>query len=114
FVFLFLRLDEGEGSDPRPPTLTRLWLLAALLYLTRPDDCVLIAPLLLIASWRYRWTTAARSAAIGLLPALLWTAFAVIYYGFPFPNTAYAKLSMGIDPAELRAQGLLYLVDSLD
>lgn len=48
------------------------------------------------------------------MPALAWTAFALIYYGFPFPNTAYAKLAMGIDRGELRAQGLLYLVDSLD
>jgi len=43
-----------------------------------------------------------------------WTLFSLIYYGFPFPNTAYAKLATGIDSGELRAQGLLYLLDSLD
>jgi hypothetical protein len=48
-----------------------------------------------------------------LLPAVLWTLFALVYYGFPFPNTAYAKLAMGIDPADLRTQGALY-PDRLD
>jgi arabinofuranosyltransferase len=35
-------------------------------------------------------------------------------YGFPFPNTAYAKLAMGIDRSELWTQGFLYLIDSVD
>ena len=43
-----------------------------------------------------------------------WTAFALIYYGFPFPNTAYAKLAMGIARGDVWTQGVLYLVDSLD
>src|SRR5262249_25959041 len=56
----------------------------------------------------------ARSALIGMIPAILWTLFAILYYGFPFPNTAYAKLGMGIDRGELWTQGLLYFVDSID
>jgi len=48
------------------------------------------------------------------VPAVAWTLFSLVYYGFPFPNTAYAKLATGIDSSELRAQGLLYLLDSLD
>ena len=38
----------------------------------------------------------------------------MIYYGFPFPNTAYAKLGHGIDRGELVHQGWLYLLDSID
>lgn len=95
-------------------TLTRLWLIASLLYLTRPDDIVLVAPMLAVATWQLRRTGAVRAIAVGLVPAIAWTLFAFIYYGFPFPNTAYAKLAMGVDPAELHVQGLLYLVDSID
>jgi arabinofuranosyltransferase len=48
------------------------------------------------------------------VPALAWTLFALVYYGFPFPNTAYAKLATGIPTAERWRQGVLYLFDSVD
>jgi arabinofuranosyltransferase len=51
--------------------------------------------------------------ALGFLPLLLWTAFSLFYYGFPFPNTAYAKLATGIPVAGLARQGALYLLNSL-
>jgi arabinofuranosyltransferase len=47
--------------------------------------------------------------ACGLAPLLLWEGFALLYYGFPAPNTAYAKLATGIPRGELVAQGLRYL-----
>jgi len=39
--------------------------------------------------------------------------FSIIYYGFPFPNTAYSKIKTGIPAPELVQQGVLYLLDSL-
>ena len=100
---------------PRRRWLTALWALAALLYLTRPDAPLIVLPLLILASWQVRNpSTIAGAILLGTLPATLWTVFAILYYGFPFPNTAYAKLAMGIDASELRAQGMLYLLDSLD
>ena len=110
FVILFL----NDGMDRRR-WLTGLWGLGALLYLTRPDIVLLVLPMLLLASWRVRRPrTIAVAVLVGTLPAAAWTLFALVYYGFPFPNTAYAKLAMGIDPGELRTQGLLYLFDSID
>jgi len=114
FVFTFARAENPTPPEEPRRLLTRLWLLASLLYLTRPDDVMLAAPMLALATVRLRRSGAIRAAVIGLLPAILWTLFALIYYGFPFPNTAYAKLAMGVDPAELRAQGVLYLIDSID
>jgi arabinofuranosyltransferase len=109
-VALFL----NEHVDRRR-WLTGLWLLASLLYLTRPDDVLLALPVVLVASAQVRRVRqSAPAVVIGLSPALAWTVFAVIYYGFPFPNTAYAKLGMGISRSELWAQGVLYLVDSVD
>ena len=112
FVFTFGRLDDPSAPPRR--VMTKLWLATGLLYLTRPDDVVIVAPMMIAAAWRLRRTGVAFPAVAGLLPAAAWTLFAVIYYGFPFPNTAYAKLAMGIDPGELHLQGLLYLIDSLD
>lgn len=54
-----------------------------------------------------------RPALVGFSPFLLWTGFAVIYYGFPVPNTAYAKLNTSIGFGTFVHQGLLYLRDSL-
>jgi arabinofuranosyltransferase len=110
FAALFLNTTM---STPR--RLTLLWTIASLLYLTRPDAVLVAAPLLVVASWRTGDTRMVlQSIVLGSLPAIGWTIFALIYYGFPFPNTAYAKLATGIDPRELRAQGVLYLLDSLD
>ena len=110
FVALFL-----NDTIDRRRWLTGLWGLGALLYLTRPDLVLVVLPLLLLASWRVRRPrTIATAVLVGTLPAAAWTIFALVYYGFPFPNTAYAKLAMGIDAGELRTQGLLYLFDSID
>jgi arabinofuranosyltransferase len=110
FVGLFL---NPTMSTPR--RLTLLWTIASFLYLTRPDAVLVAAPLLVVASWRAdNARMVLPSIVLGSLPAIGWTIFALIYYGFPFPNTAYAKLATGIDSGELRAQGVLYLLDSLD
>ena len=53
------------------------------------------------------WLTA------GQWPILLWEGFSIIYYGFPFPNTYYAKLGTGIPAGELVTQGLYYFLNSL-
>ena len=45
-------------------------------------------------------------------PLALWTAFSIVYYGFPFPNTAYAKLQTGVPRVELLSQGARYLADA--
>ena len=111
-VFVGVFLNRTMANIRR---LTVLWTLASFLYLTRPDAALLVVPLLVVATWRGGNVRAAlQSIVVGSLPALAWTVFALVYYGFPFPNTAYAKLATGIDPGELRAQGVLYLLDSLD
>src|SRR5690606_34572394 len=56
---------------------------------------------------------ALRLFTLGGLPLILWELFSLVYYGFPFPNTYYAKLNTGIPAWETAKQGLLYLVNSL-
>ncbi len=50
---------------------------------------------------------------IGFSPFILWSIFSVIYYGYPFPNTYYAKLNTGVPKAELFSQGLYYFINSI-
>ncbi|MFC2145927.1 hypothetical protein ACFLRT_01045 [Acidobacteriota bacterium] len=50
---------------------------------------------------------------IGFSPIIVWMIFALIYYGFFFPNTYYAKLNTGIAAWPTIYQGFLYLLDSI-
>jgi arabinofuranosyltransferase len=90
-------------------------LLMALLATTRADSVLVFAPM---AVWAYLARTRIpfwRRVPIGmagLLPFFAWTAFSVLYYGFPFPNTFYAKLHTGISTADYATSGLWYHVSS--
>ena len=95
--------------------LTVVWLGVSAAYLTRPDAVLLVLPAGVWAAVQVRPRKAAAFAvALGLLPALAWTLFALAYFGFAFPNTAYAKLAADIHVGERVWQGLLYLLDSVN
>lgn len=87
--------------------------IAALATLSRPDALLVFVPSLAVALWRKRTLGRFAALAAGLLPIALWGAFALFYYGSPFPNTAHAKLGMGVPRAGLVAQGFAYLLDSV-
>lgn len=96
------------------PARTRiLWFVAALMMLNRLDCGLLVLPPLMLRSYEMGWRTGVKSAAIGLVPLVIWEFFSIIYYGSPFPNTAYAKLNTGIGWGPLVMQGLVYLVNSI-
>ncbi len=105
--------DADSAWATRHSPLATLSLLAGLLALNRLDALLLVAPALGWALWRQRSARALPAVALGLLPLALWLAFSLFYYGFPFPNTAYAKLATGIPSAEMARQGGLYLLNSL-
>jgi arabinofuranosyltransferase len=94
-------------------------LLAALLAVNRLDHLLLVAPLLVTRLWRaFRagreaFVRELREVALGFLPLVAWELFALVYYGFPFPNTAYSKLNAAIPTSALVAQGLWYFMVSL-
>jgi arabinofuranosyltransferase len=51
-------------------------------------------------------------ALLAQIPFIAWELFSLFYFGFPFPNTAYAKLNTGIAEVAMIRQGWLYLIDS--
>ncbi len=110
-------LREAPGA-PSAPAMRSLAILAGLASLNRLDSMLLVAPALVEAVTRRseeRASLASRGAAIalGFAPLVLWEAFALVYYGFPLPNTAYAKVWTGIPPSELLRQGPFYLANSI-
>ena len=79
----------------QPATSPWFWLLGGLVVLNRLDHALLVLPALgLFAArdWRQSW----RRCLLGLGPLAAWFLFAIVYYGFPYPNTAYAKLNTAI------------------
>ncbi|WP_141608048.1 hypothetical protein [Litorilinea aerophila] len=120
---LLLALFMGLALRPQlsRKRLFLLSLLAGLGVLNRMDTLLLFGPPLLYAWWRGTSAGAPGrgrlgdllAVAAGFLPWLAWEGFALAYYGFLFPNTAYAKLNTGIGQGELTHQGLLYLLNAL-
>jgi arabinofuranosyltransferase len=109
FLWIYLR----RGVDVR--SLFQLTLVTSLVYLSRPDALLLLLPALAERTWRL-WRLRGHPALVavlaGLVPLAAWEIFSLLYYGFPFPNTAYAKLTTGIPAGALLRQGFIYLVDS--
>ncbi|MBI1387387.1 MAG: hypothetical protein GC154_02945 [bacterium] len=101
------------SGEPTPRTLFRLSLLASLITLNRMDEILIVAPALAHTFYRNRSWKHAGLAALGFTPFIAWEAFSVVYYGFPFPNTAYAKLGSGLPQAWLLEHGFQYLMNSL-
>ena len=140
-LFLIAWLGGGKLRGWRGPRwLTLLAFLAALAALNRLDTLLLYLPPLALALWEVcaggqgagapsvdgqsadsqrttgRGAIALRALGcllLGFAPLIIWEIFSVIYYGFPLPNTAYAKLSTGIPAGELIVQGLRYFLHTL-
>ena len=111
-ALLALLLAACADPTDRPATAARRGMLVALIGTTRLDLLVLAGPLAVGSLMRPRRTLP--SFALGLWPLVAWEVFSVVYYGVPFPNTAYAKLATGIPKPELLHQGFVYLLDSLN
>jgi arabinofuranosyltransferase len=119
FCFEYLRQGDRPGERPR-----WIWFLVGLIGATRLDLLLLVIPscfwlilgrrrLPLREHLRRVLPGRLKPAALGLLPLGAWELFAIVYYGFPLPNTAFAKLTTSIPGWDLVRQGLWYLADSL-
>jgi arabinofuranosyltransferase len=106
-VFFVVAATATDGQR----RLFWLSLLTSLIMLNRFDAGLLVLPVLLVGVWKNGVAASLRPVALGIIPLVVWEVFSLVYYGFPFPNTAYAKLDTGIPRSELVHQGFLYLLD---
>lgn len=107
-VFVLVYLAENQN-------LFLLSLISSLIMLNRMDAFVLVAPALLYAWWMSdQRKDGLGKILMGLVPMLIWELFSLIYFGFPFPNTAYAKLNTGISGILLMQQGFDYFLNSIN
>ena len=90
-----------------------LSLIAGLSAFNRMDTLIFYIPALAYICFSQRSVRTVKLMLAGLSPFILWEVFAIIYYGFPVPNTYYAKLNTGVPLGQSLAQGGLYFLNSL-
>jgi arabinofuranosyltransferase len=92
FVVVFHRAMNTSTLTSRQ--LGSLYVIAALSFFNRNDTIIIYTPALLWATYQARNLGIGmiiRTIIIATIPASGWLIFSIIYYGYPLPNTAYAK-----------------------
>ena len=107
FYFLFKKDEYGKKD------IMILSLITSLILLNRMDTVLLVIPatfyVLIKKNKNISFFKFVLYYLIGMLPFIIWELFALIYYGFLFPNTYYAKLTAGISKMDYIKNGLTYL-----
>lgn len=121
YIFNYLELFKNEIKDNELETKYRIklvLLLFGLVICVRHDLILLFLPATIyVISKNIKLYSAKHWTLIFMLcliPFALYTLFSLIYYGFIFPNTAYAKLNTSIGKAEIIKQGFSYYYASLN
>jgi arabinofuranosyltransferase len=112
-LLLFLFMWRWWDAPPGPARVFQLSATAALCLLNRLDLAVLLFVPVAIEVWRAGLRVAAKPLLFGLLPLVAWELFSLVYYGTPFPNTAYAKLNTFMPASVLWDRGYAYLARTL-
>lgn len=108
---LLLALLATELFRERP-RLALLALLTGLLGTTRLDALVMVGPavaLVAVGLLRRGERGVATACALGVAPLLAWHGFALVYYGSPWPNAAFATLGAGVPASALVGRGFEWL-----
>lgn len=112
FYVPFCARAPGPWTDG---DMRRAGLIAGLAFLNRMDTILLFAPplaWLALRGWR-RHDERLRPLLVAFgLPVGAWLVIATWYYGFPLPNTYYAKVATGIPSSLLYRQGMAYVFNS--
>ncbi len=115
FLAQIFKMQNTKNKDLEISSFQKLVLTFTLALLTRHDLLGLFFPGFCLVLYRYRKfpkISLLKSLILCTLPFTLWTLFATFYFGFPFPNTAYAKLNTGILEVDMFIQGWNYLYNS--
>ena len=107
FVILLFYFMVRREPEPRS-----VFIICSFLIFTRYDYAFLTLPIVL---WAFLKTVKKTGLLKGFsqLPyyfsiPIAWIIFSIVYYGFPLPNTAYAKVSL-FDMGSSIKQGLIYI-----
>ena len=92
-----------------------LYVIASIGFVNRMDNVLLFFAPLLFLTYVF-WKSNPRRpqdillvVVVGCSPAYGWVLFSIVYYGFPLPNTFYAKAVLDMDKRIVLNQGFSYL-----
>lgn len=108
-ITIFFIISLGKDTDRKIVLLSLITSIAAI---NRMDSILLLLPSLVFSIYKTGWRISIKQFLLGTIPLIAWISFSLFYYGFAFPNTAYAKLNNGINESELISQGSYYLLNS--
>jgi arabinofuranosyltransferase len=108
FVALYFKAEKPLSDKNR----FFLSLLAGLAAFNRMDTLLFYLPALIVLLRNQFNKRTFLTMLAGFSPFILWEIFSFIYYGFPAPNTYYAKLNTGVPLSEELTQGILYFLNS--
>ena len=113
---LFFRRYLHDFGQESPRQMTLLFTFASLCVANRLDSALFLLPATLhviVLGWRRYGTTAICSIILAALPLFTWLLFSLVYYGFLFPNSYYAKLGLSISADLRHLVGWRYLESTL-
>jgi arabinofuranosyltransferase len=100
------------AQAPSVAALFRVALVASLGMVNRLDTALLFLPSLVWLFCHVPKRQGLLAGLVGMTPVIAWEVFSLVYYGFLFPNTAYAKLNLGISAQHMCLQGLCYYANA--
>lgn len=106
-----------ENDTFRAKEMLKIAVLISLIAMTRMDAVLIFAPMAvyvyLARRERVSFIKAVGIGFTGLSPFILWEIFATFYFGFPFPNTAYAKLGTNFPLSDYIYRGMQYYLNAI-
>ncbi|MCX8093919.1 MAG: hypothetical protein N3E50_07140 [Candidatus Goldbacteria bacterium] len=105
FFFFYIKNKFSEKN------LFILTFIASLATITRYDNILFYIPPITYYSYKIGFRNSFKYIICGLLPIFLWEVFSIIYYGFPFPNTYYAKTHHSIPLFIIMYSSGIYFTD---
>ncbi|NIM60471.1 MAG: hypothetical protein GTO30_02125, partial [Acidobacteria bacterium] len=112
-LLLALFFVAGFRAGDEDATFRLQALIGALLVINRMDAILLVLPSLALSTRRFGLRRSWKPLLAGVGLGASWFAFATVYYGSPFPNTALAKLGAGTASGEMIGLGMRYLAASM-
>ena len=112
-LFCLMLFGKPEDKKLKTASLFGMALMVGITAGTRMDSVLIYIPVCIAVyffgaftdvRWYKRWL----AGLAGLSPFIAWLIFSIYYYGFPFPNTAYAKLNTGIPVSDYLIRGGAY------